>query len=78
MKTGICNPYTVNYEKLIIQLNKNPPNNLKTLQENIRYLLNANEKETNKIIEIITPLNNNIAKIALRKYAFEYYDELIT
>lgn len=75
MKTGICNPYTVDYEKLITQLNKNPPNNLKTLQENIRYLLNANEKEANKIIEIITPLYNNIAKIALRKCAFEYYDE---
>ena len=63
MSVGICNPYAVDYEKLIIQLNKNPPNDIKTLRKEIRYLLNADEEEANKIIEIMISLDQNIAKI---------------
>ena len=63
MSGGICNPLTVDYEKLIEQLNKKLPSDIKNLRQDIRYLLNANHEEANKIIEIITPLDQNIAKI---------------
>ena len=70
MSTGICDPYAVDYEKLIEQLNKNPPKDIKILREDIRYLLNADAEEANKIIEIMVPLHSGIARIAREEYMF--------
>jgi hypothetical protein len=70
MSTGICDPYAVDYEKLIKQLNENPPTDIKILREDIRYLLNADEEEANKIIEILVPLHNGVARIAKDEYMF--------